>query len=75
MRRPHLEARLDRVLSRWLTIVSAPAGHGKTSSIITWLRTRDMDVAWVTVDARDADLTRFAAHVAVALDSVEQPAP
>ena len=29
-----------------------------------------MDVAWVTVDARDADLTRFAAHVAVALDSV-----
>src|SRR5829696_8842159 len=70
VRRPHLEARLDRVLSRWLTIVSAPAGHGKTSSIITWLHTWDTDVAWVTVDARDADLTRFAAHVAVALDSV-----
>jgi hypothetical protein len=29
-----------------------------------------MDVAWVTVDARDADLARFAAHVAVALDSI-----
>ncbi|MDF2760755.1 MAG: ATP-dependent transcriptional regulator, MalT-like, LuxR family, partial [Thermomicrobiales bacterium] len=70
VRRPHLEARLDRVLSRWLTVVSAPAGHGKTSSIVTWLRTRDMDAAWVTVDVRDADLTRFAAHVAVALDSV-----
>ena len=58
------------MLSRWLTVVTAPAGHGKTSSIITWLRMRDVDAAWVTVDARDADLTRFAAHVAVALDRV-----
>ncbi len=31
---------------------------------------RGLDAAWVTVDNRDSELTRFAAHVAVALNRV-----
>src|SRR3954464_11327835 len=70
VRRPQIEARLDRALSRSLTVISAPPGHGKTGTIVAWLRLRDLAAAWVTLDSRDADLTRFAPHVAVALDQV-----
>jgi LuxR family maltose regulon positive regulatory protein len=70
VRRPRIETRLDRTLDRTLVVITAPAGHGKTSSIVAWLRQRELDAAWVSVDSRDADLTRFATHVAVALDRV-----
>jgi ATP/maltotriose-dependent transcriptional regulator MalT len=70
VRRLRLEARLDRALSRSLTVVAALAGHGKTSTIVSWLRLRQLDAAWVSVDRRDADLTRFATHVAAALDRI-----
>jgi LuxR family transcriptional regulator, maltose regulon positive regulatory protein len=70
VRRPRLEARLDRVLTRSLAVVTAPAGHGKTSTIAAWLRLRNRDAAWVTLDRRDTNLTRFAVHVAVALEYV-----
>ena len=68
--RSRLETRLDRALERSLLVMSAPAGHGKTSTIVCWLQLRGLDAAWVSVDERDADLTRFAAHVAMALDRV-----
>ena len=70
VRRPRIESRLDRALDRSLVLITAPAGHGKTSTIVSWLRLRNLDAAWVSVDERDADLTRFATHVAVALDRV-----
>jgi LuxR family transcriptional regulator, maltose regulon positive regulatory protein len=70
VRRPQIEARLDRVLTRSLVVVTAPAGHGKTSTIASWLRLRNHDAAWVTLDRRDTNLTQFAVHVAVALEYV-----
>ncbi len=70
VRRPQIEARLDHTLTRSLTAIIAPAGHGKTGTIVAWLGLRELDAAWVTLDSRDAELTRFAAHVAVALDQV-----
>ena len=70
VRRPHIEARLDRAIERSLTLLTAPAGHGKTSTIACWLELRELDAAWMTVDERDSDLTRFATHVAAALDGI-----
>ena len=70
VRRPRIESRLDRVFERSLVLITAPAGHGKTSTIVSWLRLRNTDAAWLLVDERDSDLTRFATHVAVALDRV-----
>lgn len=68
--RPQVNARLDRAFERSLVMVVAPAGHGKTSTLVSWLRQRASDAAWVTVDHRDTDLTRLATHVAVAIDRV-----
>jgi LuxR family transcriptional regulator, maltose regulon positive regulatory protein len=70
VRRPHIEARLDRAIERSLTLLTAPAGHGKTSTIACWLELRELDAAWMTVDEQDSDLTRFATHVAAALDRI-----
>ncbi|MFT4038747.1 MAG: LuxR C-terminal-related transcriptional regulator [Thermomicrobiales bacterium] len=68
VRRPRLEARLDRAPGKLLVLIVAPAGHGKTSTIASWLDLRQQEAAWVTAYSRDADLTRFAAHIAAALD-------
>ena len=70
VRRPRIEARLDHTFERSLVVIVAPAGHGKTSTLVHWLRQQAIDAAWVTVDHRDADLTRFATHVALALEDV-----
>lgn len=67
--RPALLARLDEALTVRLTVVQAPAGHGKTSTLVTWLQQRQQAAAWVTVDANDVHLTRFAQHVALALEA------
>src|SRR5437016_372127 len=52
-----------------LTLVSAPAGYGKTSVLSEWLlttRTR-MSCAWVSLDASDDDVRRFWLCVFLAL--------
>src|SRR5216683_514248 len=49
IRRPRLTALLDEGLQRKLTLLSAPAGFGKTTLLSTWVQTRaeeDAPVAW-----------------------------
>ena len=45
---------------RKLTLVSAPAGFGKTTLVSNWLAESKLATAWLSLDARDADLTRAA---------------
>jgi LuxR family maltose regulon positive regulatory protein len=70
VRRPRVDARLDHAFNRTLVVIVAPAGHGKTSTLISWLGRQASNAAWVTLDRRDSDLTRFATHVALALEQV-----
>ena len=49
-----------------LTLVSAPAGFGKSSCLIEWahqLRTAGTWVAWYALDERDNDPARFGAYL------------
>jgi LuxR family maltose regulon positive regulatory protein len=75
--RPHLLAHLDRGLNRKLTLVSAPAGYGKTTLIVQWLRNRqsaDPDFqnrfAWLSLDKQDDDLLRFLNYFAAAIQAI-----
>src|SRR5918995_2456972 len=71
--RPHLLARLDQGAERPLTLVSAPAGFGKTTLLAEWLAatpTRDRSVAWVSLDQGDNDPTRFWAYVIAGLQAI-----
>jgi LuxR family maltose regulon positive regulatory protein len=67
--RPHLMERLQAGLLGPLTLLSAPAGSGKTTVLSAWRATagRDVPLAWVSLDAGDNDPTRFWRYVAAAL--------
>ena len=67
--RPRLLERLRRADSR-LTLVSAPAGFGKTTLLAEWLDTTpgdDRAVAWVSLDPSDNEPARFWTYVLTAL--------
>jgi LuxR family maltose regulon positive regulatory protein len=68
--RPRLSVRLDDGLRRGLTLVTAPAGFGKTVLLADWTTQLELPVAWLSLDARDNDPVRFWWHVAHALDRI-----
>jgi len=46
-------------LDRTLTLLSAPAGYGKTSALVDFVRHASVPVCWYTADERDRDLSTF----------------
>src|ERR671910_2096212 len=72
--RPRLTARLEREAGHKLTLISAPAGFGKTTLLVEWLRERaggEGSVAWLSLDEGDNDPTRFLSYLVTALRTVE----
>src|SRR5262245_37501770 len=60
--RPRLLRQIDRCVEVPLTVIAAPAGFGKTTLAAQWCATRretGSAVAWVSLDARDDDPSRF----------------
>jgi LuxR family maltose regulon positive regulatory protein len=68
--RQRLDRRLDDSLGSELTLVSAPAGFGKTTLLAEWCRRRQQPVAWLSLDAGDNDPVRFWRYTVAALDRV-----
>ena len=75
--RPRLMERLDAGLwrdhafTRRLTLISAPAGFGKTTLLSEWARDSTLPVAWLSLDEGDNDPTRFVTYVVAALQTVQ----
>lgn len=67
--RPRLLERLDNGLAQALIVLSAPAGFGKTTLLVDWIRQRGLLAAWLTLDEADNDLARFLVYLASALQS------
>ncbi len=68
MSRPRLLAQLDRGLAQDLILISAPAGYGKTSLAVDWLRQRpDLTTAWVSLDEYDNNLDIFLRYLTTAV--------
>src|ERR671910_1425337 len=70
--RPRLREALVRNEGRRLTLVSAPAGFGKTTLLSEWLEESSEDgrpVAWLSLEEADNDPARFLAYVVSALQS------
>src|SRR3954468_15536336 len=67
--RPRLSDRLAGDGGR-LTLLSAPAGFGKTALLRSWLADPDASraIAWVSLDEGDQDATTFWAYVVASLD-------
>ena len=56
--------------SRRLTLISAPAGYGKTLLVVEWIRHQALKAAWVSLDEGDNDFVRFARYLIAALRSL-----
>src|ERR671910_375859 len=71
--RPRLTAMLQREAGRKLTLVSAPAGFGKTTLLVEWLRSRAPgagSVAWLSLEEGDNDPARLLSYLVAALRSI-----
>jgi LuxR family maltose regulon positive regulatory protein len=69
--RPRLLARLDAGLDGGrCSLLSAPAGAGKTSLLAAWLAQLDRPVAWLTLDERDQDAGQVLRYLVAALQTI-----
>jgi LuxR family transcriptional regulator, maltose regulon positive regulatory protein len=68
--RPRLVERLREGLHRNLTLISAPAGFGKTTLLSAWVAASDEQVAWLSLDEGDNDRTRFLNYLIAAVRTI-----
>jgi LuxR family maltose regulon positive regulatory protein len=72
--RSHLSSLLTESLRRKLTLISAPAGFGKTTLLSSWVQSlpqqnlEAVQVAWVSLDEDDNEPLLFWKYVLTALD-------
>ena len=68
--RQALTPRLDEALNSRLTLITAPAGYGKTTAVMKWLETVPVPHAWLSIDDGDNDVLSFWRYFSAALDSI-----
>src|SRR6266705_2113890 len=71
--RPRLIERLNEGLQRKLTLISAPAGFGKTTLVSEWVEGIEQPrarTAWLSLDEGDNDPARFLAYLVAALQTI-----
>jgi LuxR family maltose regulon positive regulatory protein len=64
--------RLNTGLDKKLTLIAAPAGFGKTTLVVDWLKQIDIPAAWLSLDEADNDLPRFLVYLAAAFQQVDE---
>jgi LuxR family maltose regulon positive regulatory protein len=68
--RPRLIEQLNESPHRKLTLISAPAGFGKTTLVSAWVTACGRPTAWLSLDEGDNDPTRFLAYLIAALQTI-----
>ena len=78
VRRPRLIEKLNTDLeagdgfSRKLTLISAPAGYGKTTVAIKWLAGLEPKALWLSLEEEDNDPVRFMAYLVAAFQQADE---
>lgn len=68
--RPRLLEQLDSANTKPVTLVSAPAGYGKSTLIADWLEHSPLPSTWLSLDEHDNDLNLFGAYFVAAIQSI-----
>ena len=68
--RPRLIEQLNAGLDRKLTLISAPAGFGKTTLLSEWVAGSERPVTWLSLDESDNDPARFLVYFIAALQTL-----
>jgi len=69
--RPRLIEKLNGGIHCKLTLISAPAGYGKTTLVSEWTASCGKPVAWLSLDERDNDPARFLIYFVSALRTIK----
>jgi LuxR family maltose regulon positive regulatory protein len=69
--RSRLLARLTAGLSHKLTLISSPAGFGKTTLLSEFAAVSELPVAWFSIDQDDNDSVRFLTYLIGALGKIK----
>jgi LuxR family maltose regulon positive regulatory protein len=68
--RPRLIERLNTGVMRKVTLISAPAGFGKSTLVSGWLAESGRSAAWLSLDEGDNDPVRFWTYLIAAVQAV-----
>ena len=70
--RQRLHDKLQTGMSGRLTLVTAPAGSGKSTLVSEWIQQQTHPVAWLSLDEADSDPVRFLLHLIAALQTIDE---
>jgi len=70
VKRPRLISRLNEGRKRRVTLISAPAGYGKTTLVVQWLEQVTGHAAWLSLEKSDSDPERFLKYVIASIRTV-----
>lgn len=70
--RPRLVDWLESNSDKRLTLLSAPAGYGKTTLLADFINASSLPFAWYTLDAQDSDPTVFLTYLIESLRSMKR---
>lgn len=65
--RPHLYQLLDKGLNSKLTLITSPAGYGKSTLLSEWSTRINAKVAWVSFDRNDNNVLHFWTYIVESL--------
>ena len=68
--RSNLIERLNHGRHRKLTLISAPAGFGKTSLLSEWIDQNEFQTAWISLDEGDGEPVHFLSYLISALQKI-----
>ena len=72
--RTRLIEKLNHGLHRRLTLISAPAGFGKTTVVSDWIAGCERPAAWLSLDQADSEFTRFLDYLIASLRTISEKA-
>jgi LuxR family transcriptional regulator, maltose regulon positive regulatory protein len=55
VRRERLHGLLEEALEAEVTLITAPAGYGKSTLVVDWCDAADLPLAWLSLDRQDTD--------------------
>ena len=70
IQRPRLLSKLNKIIEHKVTSIIAPAGFGKTTLIRAWIERSEQQIAWISLDIHDNNLSRYTSHLIQALRTI-----
>ncbi|HEX7055689.1 MAG TPA: hypothetical protein VF260_00655 [Bacilli bacterium] len=68
--RQRLAGHLENALINKISLITAPAGYGKTTLVSSWVAKIAVSVAWVSLEPDDNALARFWYYIAASLERI-----